>query len=271
MINTPKLLISEPPLQVLPTLAVQIGLNQAILLQQLHYWLIRSTNIKEGHHWSYQSLTDWQEQFPFWSESTIKRTISPLERDGIVISGCFNKRKGDKTKWYRINYDHELFAGCGSLAQVTTPSGQSDHTMGSPNTPSGQSDPTIGSHCTDQQVNMNRPLPETTPETTTNIKEAFDEKDFLNAFNEATGRRVTAFGPKAKRQYNALLKIGHSQEDIIAAAKSCSENEFFQKKCNRKYLTPEYITRADKFTVYFDDKPETNQKHSSSRAEAADV
>lgn len=34
-----QLLINEPPLQVLPTLAKTIGLNEAIVLQQVHYWL----------------------------------------------------------------------------------------------------------------------------------------------------------------------------------------------------------------------------------------
>ena len=34
-----RLLINENPLQVLPTLAVKIGLNEAMILQQMHYWL----------------------------------------------------------------------------------------------------------------------------------------------------------------------------------------------------------------------------------------
>ena len=33
------LLIEEPPLQVLPSLALAVGLNEAIILQQMHYWL----------------------------------------------------------------------------------------------------------------------------------------------------------------------------------------------------------------------------------------
>jgi len=35
------LLIAVPPLIVLPTLATLVGLNEAIFLQQLHYWLLR--------------------------------------------------------------------------------------------------------------------------------------------------------------------------------------------------------------------------------------
>lgn len=34
-----KLLIDDYPIQVLPKLAKVIGLNEAIILQQLHYWL----------------------------------------------------------------------------------------------------------------------------------------------------------------------------------------------------------------------------------------
>lgn len=34
-----KLLLDDEPLVILPKLAAAIGLNEAIILQQLHYWL----------------------------------------------------------------------------------------------------------------------------------------------------------------------------------------------------------------------------------------
>ena len=34
-----RLLINEPPLIVLPSLAKEIGLNEAIIVQQIQYWL----------------------------------------------------------------------------------------------------------------------------------------------------------------------------------------------------------------------------------------
>lgn len=172
-----KLLIAEPPLQVLPTLAVKIGLNQALFLQQLHYWLQRSKNKKEGYHWVYNSLPDWVAQFPFWSESTIKRTLNPLEKAGIIVTGCYNKSNIDKTKWYRINYDHPVFAEDVSSDQETSPSGQSDPTIGSPDSdqvnmtrPSGQSDPVV-------EVNMTRPIPETTTEITSGEEKPYNPPD----------------------------------------------------------------------------------------------
>ena len=104
-----KLLIDQPPLQVLPKLAVKLGLNEAIILQQLHYWLERSVNIREDRKWIYNDYSAWQEQFPFWSESTIKRTFLSLEKLGIVVSKQFEKYTSDykrrnRRKWYTIDY-----------------------------------------------------------------------------------------------------------------------------------------------------------------------
>ncbi|MBM7610232.1 hypothetical protein JOD29_003511 [Lysinibacillus composti] len=100
-----KLLIKESPLQVLPTLAKKIGLNEAIILQQMHYWLQRSNKQVEGHTWIYKTLDAWTEEFPFWSKRTIERTLKKLEAEAYIIVGKFNKMKADRTKWYRINYD----------------------------------------------------------------------------------------------------------------------------------------------------------------------
>lgn len=104
-----KLLINQPPLQVIPALAVKIGLNEAIILQQLHYWLERSENIRENKKWVFNDYAQWHVQFPFWSEKTIKRTFLVLERLGIVNSKQFEKYTSNYTirnrrKWYTIDY-----------------------------------------------------------------------------------------------------------------------------------------------------------------------
>ena len=95
-----KLLIYDNPIMILPKLAVKIGLNEAVVLQQIHYWLVTSAHVKEGRKWVFNTYKDWQLQLPFWSESTIKRTIKSLEDQGYLISANFNRFKMDKTKWY---------------------------------------------------------------------------------------------------------------------------------------------------------------------------
>ena len=101
-----KLIIEEYPLLVLPSLACAIGLNEAIALQQIHYWLNPriNKNYKEGCFWIYNSYEEWQKQFSFWSVRTIRRIIQSLESNGLLISNKFNLNNFDKTKWYTINY-----------------------------------------------------------------------------------------------------------------------------------------------------------------------
>lgn len=133
-----KLLINENPLQVLPSLAVAVGLNEAIVLQQMHYWLGKKSHVRNGQKWVYNSYAEWQKQFPFWSESTIKRAILSLEKQGIIISKNFNKAKFDKTKWYRIDYKEleKIERVTNDEVNLTQREGQSDPFL------MGQSDPT---------------------------------------------------------------------------------------------------------------------------------
>lgn len=123
------LLIQEHPLQVLPTLAEKIGLKEALILQQVHYWIQRSTNEKDGHRWVYKTYDKWQEEFPFWSKKTVRRTIRGLEEDGFLVSIQPEKEHGQTRKWYRIDHDQ--------LEKIEDdhPQGQADH----PTAPDGRS------------------------------------------------------------------------------------------------------------------------------------
>src|SRR3989338_2901981 len=99
------LLIAEHPLQVLPSLAAVVGLNEAIVLQQVHYWLKSSTKMHDGKCWTYNSYPEWQKQFPWWGLNTIRRAIATLEQKQLLISANFNHNQFDKTKWYTIDYE----------------------------------------------------------------------------------------------------------------------------------------------------------------------
>ncbi|MGG4042097.1 DnaD domain-containing protein [Bacillus smithii] len=131
-----RLLLDEKPLIILPSLAEKVGLNEAIILQQLHYWLQASNHYIDGRKWIYNTYEDWGKQFPFWSDRTIRRTITKLKNKGIILTGNFNKLKIDKTTWYSIDYQ--------KLELVTSPCGQNDQ-MERSNCPSpcGQNDQTI--------------------------------------------------------------------------------------------------------------------------------
>lgn len=91
-------------------LATEIGLNEAIFLQQVHYWLTINEevnrNFKDGRYWTYNTYDEWIEKYlPFWSKSTLRRTIKSLEEQKLLIADNFNKAKFDKTKWLTIDYE----------------------------------------------------------------------------------------------------------------------------------------------------------------------
>ena len=98
------LLIDDYPILVLPKLATEIGLNEAIVLQQMHYWLKKSNHNYDGRRWIYNSYKEWEQHFPFWSNATIRRTISSLEKQELLFVGNYNKAGFDNTKWYSIDY-----------------------------------------------------------------------------------------------------------------------------------------------------------------------
>jgi hypothetical protein len=106
------LLIEESPMVVLPSLAQKFGLREAIILQQVHYWLctkLKNTDkhtrtIIDGTPWVYNSYPDWQKQFCWWSVDTVERGFISLEKRGLLKSATYNKMKMDRTKWYTIDY-----------------------------------------------------------------------------------------------------------------------------------------------------------------------
>nr|DAF90629.1 MAG TPA: hypothetical protein [Siphoviridae sp. ctGDt6] len=90
-------------------LALVLGdLNEAIVLNQLNYWLginkKAGKNFIDDRYWVYNSYSDWKaKDFPYWSEKTIQRTFTRLENKGVVLSANYNKLAIDKTKWYTID------------------------------------------------------------------------------------------------------------------------------------------------------------------------
>ena len=116
----PSLVIQDHPLILLPKLALALealgsngtAINDALIVQQLHYWLKHNKDsdttdlhFHEGRWWTYNTYEQWQENFPFWSAATIKRSFTRLESHGIVLTGEFNKNPFSRTKWYSLDYE----------------------------------------------------------------------------------------------------------------------------------------------------------------------
>lgn len=133
------------------------GLNKAIFINQLNYWLEinekADRNFENGYYWVYNTYENWVENdFPFWSVDTVKRVITSLENSGVVISANYNRMKMDKTKWYRIDYERlqEIIDSVCCPKQKSRKEG-SDHI-------------TNRADCTVEERNEHKAIPEITTE-----------------------------------------------------------------------------------------------------------
>jgi len=234
-----RLLYDERPLVVIPELAKLLatqkgfdGLQEALVLQQIHYWAITNQragrNEREGFFWTYNTFKDWNEQFPFWSLATIKRIFARLEKTGFLISGRYNKSNINRTKWYRVN--HEAIS---LLAQSELSIGSTcDNGTAQPDpldsvnlTPSGQAQvtnekkvPEITHRLTTES--NNREVPSSSkkkPAPQLHSRPIFAEIQKEFGYPEKTEKDpIPNYGKEAKA-IDRMLKRGYSEAEILAA------------------------------------------------------
>lgn len=248
-----RLLIDEPPLQVLPSLAREIGLNEAIMLQQMHYWLIKSSHEFEGVKWFYKTLEDWQTEFPFWSAMTIRRTLTNLEKQKVLRIGNFNKKKFDKTKWYTIEYQ------CVNRRCV-----QYEQTMCSNRTDG----------CVQFEQTYTREYTETTTENNVTeekpLKVVWTEetKHIIDYLNKRTGKKYSVKTKKTAQLIHKLLDNGFTVEDFERVIDIKCKQWLNNEKMNQ-YLRPRTLF-SEKFEDYLNEAPARTKQQGASGQSVAD-
>lgn len=255
------LLINEPPLQVLPTLAEAIGLNEAIFLQQLHYWLQRSNNWRDGRKWCYKTVEDWQQEFPFWSIATIKRIKTSLKKQNLILEGVFNRAGFDRTKWYSVNYEALEQVSCSMSSNCTNGRAQNEPSMSSICTNGrAQNDPTNTIEYTEttteitQENNMvRRADQESLSSRFEKLWEMYPKKsrkkDAFNAYKRAVKKGTT--DEEIKRgieNYKAQIKAQNTQQQYIAQGGTW----FNQERWNDEYETHQ-TTGIDRYMLTRED------------------
>lgn len=250
------LLMPSRPIVINPDLAYSIGLNETIALQQVNYWLKETTSglERDGVRWIYNTNEQWLEQFPFWSESTLKRTFTRLKQLGVLKVEQLNKSQRDMTNYYTINYESEL------LDEVkVTKSKSSKCTL-----PSGQNEPmeevkvarSIGSKCTDV-------LTENTTENTTDIKNPIcpvaPQPDpevmitdnailVLTHLNQVSGSRYQK-SKTSLENIRARLREGYSVHDLQLVI-DLKHEHWSGNDEQYQYMRPETLFGPKKFESY---------------------
>lgn len=82
------------------------GVEKAIILYNLRFWLEKNKannkNLHDGYYWTYNSAKAFATLFPYYNSSKIHRLLTQMESEGLVLSGNYNKKGYDRTKWYSM-------------------------------------------------------------------------------------------------------------------------------------------------------------------------
>jgi hypothetical protein len=109
------LLFDEAPIAFSPTLARRIGLHEAILLQQIHYWLHHKSRDPgryqdyyiNGRFWVKWNMQEMMAHVPLGrSADPYKRTIKLLKEQSILLVAQHWKSRYINTNFYSIDYSN---------------------------------------------------------------------------------------------------------------------------------------------------------------------
>lgn len=105
------------------------GLAEAVILQQLHYWLSRASKHHAGKPWVYKTYAEWGHETG-QSEHQARRALGRLRKRGLVHSIRNPQRRIDRTLWWTIDYNAVSTLFVESEGQAAAPGEVADRADG---------------------------------------------------------------------------------------------------------------------------------------------
>lgn len=87
-------------------IAKEHGVQIAVIVNNLDFWLHKNAANKvnmfyhEERFWTYNSIGAFLKIFPYFSRDQVRRYLTRMEKDNIIVTGNFNSSMYDRTKWY---------------------------------------------------------------------------------------------------------------------------------------------------------------------------
>ncbi len=85
--------------------AVKYGINCAVLLQNIYFWVQHNQEAKinyyDGYYWTYNSVKRYSELIPELTPKQIRTALAKLQNAGLIICANYNENC-TRTLWYSI-------------------------------------------------------------------------------------------------------------------------------------------------------------------------
>ncbi len=78
------------------SLACQVGIEKAILLGNIQFWIAENEKRKSANHfrkgvyWTYDTAANLQQKYPYMNWKSIYRWLKELETSGWIVTDSFN-------------------------------------------------------------------------------------------------------------------------------------------------------------------------------------
>lgn len=208
---------------MLPTLAKEVGVNEAIVLQQIHYWSLHK--VRQGEEdWVYNTQEDWLAEFPWLSLSTFQRVIRKLRDDGLLE---IRQPEGtNRRAHYRVSYvnlpgwEHvKLTASTRQFEGLFIEN--RDINRDNPSKEPPKNDPSAS-----------KSSPPTQPAVVVSKKTAAIEEVWAGYVHWLKPRR-TEMDPESRKLIVDALKVAEPAE-LVACMEACARSDWHQKRGTEK-------------------------------------
>lgn len=90
-------------------LATKFGLNNAIFLQDLAFWIEfnrkRDKAFRDGRYWTYSTMEEISERHPYWTKNQVRHIIDTCKKNGWIFVEHYDQSNYNRRNWYSIRDD----------------------------------------------------------------------------------------------------------------------------------------------------------------------
>lgn len=87
-------------------IATEYGMLEAVLLNYFYFWIEKNKanniNFYDGKYWTFNSIKAMKSLFPYATKGSLERCLNHLKKEGLIITGNYNKEGYDRTLWYAL-------------------------------------------------------------------------------------------------------------------------------------------------------------------------
>lgn len=169
-------------------IAKEYGILEAVLIDHFNFWIDKARANKvhyhDGDYWTYNSMSAFEELFPYATRRQLERAIGHLREAGILKTGNYNKQPYDRTLWYTLTekgkeISHSTGIDTPEIGKCISPTGEMDTPeKGKCISPVGEMDSRKKGNAFTPEV---EPIPVTDPDIYT-----YNKKEIIKEKNEST-------------------------------------------------------------------------------------